>query len=62
MSVLVSQDSNCLPISDGEGDHPWTTRLRVVDGGVMTQVCDSYPSTAFGGPPPHAAHGEASQP
>ncbi|MDO6416468.1 error-prone DNA polymerase [Sphingomonas sp. BIUV-7] len=40
-----------LPIADGEGDH-------AKHGGGETSTARYFPSTAFGGPPPHARHGE----
>jgi sugar transferase (PEP-CTERM/EpsH1 system associated) len=38
----------CLPIADGEGDHPKG------GGGVIGPGLVSYPSTPSGGPPPHS--------
>ena len=47
-------EASASPSSDGEGDH-----AKHGGGVTLHRPVPGHPSTPFGGPPPHAAHGEA---
>ena len=47
-------EASASPSPDGEGDH-----AQHGGGVTWSGLAQGHPSTAFGGPPPHAKHGEA---
>jgi acyl-homoserine-lactone acylase len=64
-SGYIGRGGNCLPIFDGEGDHAkhggGVEGVGLSGSSATLHVRGNYPSTTFGRPPPHAAHGEANQ-